>query len=51
MGLMTFLRNRGGVIVVGTIGFAIVAFLATDALNVGKPFWAASQKVVSTGGL
>lgn len=48
MGFMTFLRNRMGVILVGTIGFAIVAFLVGDAINVGKPFWAASQKVVGT---
>jgi peptidyl-prolyl cis-trans isomerase D len=27
MGLMTFLRNRAGYILVGAIGFAIVAFL------------------------
>jgi len=48
MGLMTFLRNRAGFILVGAIGFAIVAFLVGDAINVGKPFWAASQKVVGT---
>lgn len=48
MGFMTFLRNRMGIILVGTIGFAIVAFLVGDAINVGKPFWAASQKVVGT---
>jgi len=48
MGLMTFLRNRAGYILVGAIGFAIVAFLVGDAINVGKPFWAASQKVVGT---
>jgi len=48
MGLMTFLRNRAGFILVGAIGFAIVAFLVGDAINVGKPFWAASQKVVGS---
>lgn len=48
MGLMTFLRNRAGYILIGAIGFAIVAFLVGDAVNVGKPFWAASQKVVGT---
>ncbi|RZK74250.1 MAG: peptidylprolyl isomerase [Pedobacter sp.] len=48
MGLMTFLRNRAGYILIGAIGFAIVAFLVGDAINVGKPFWAASQKVVGT---
>jgi len=48
MGFMTFLRNRMGIILVGAIGFAIVAFLVGDAINVGKPFWAASQKVVGS---
>jgi peptidyl-prolyl cis-trans isomerase D len=48
MGLMTFLRNRAGFILVGAIGFAIVAFLVGDAINVGKPFWAASQSVVGS---
>ncbi|NRF39098.1 SurA N-terminal domain-containing protein [Pedobacter foliorum] len=48
MGLMTFLRNRAGYILIGAIGFAIVAFLVGDAINVGKPFWAASQKVVGS---
>lgn len=48
MGLMTFLRNRAGYILVGSIGFAIVAFLVGDAINAGKPFWAQNQKVVGT---
>lgn len=48
MGLMTFLRNRAGFILIGFIGFAIVAFLLGDAINVGKPFWAESQRVVGT---
>jgi peptidyl-prolyl cis-trans isomerase D len=48
MGFMTFLRNRAGFILIGAIGFAIVAFLVGDAINVGKPFWAASQKVVGS---
>ncbi|HKG07058.1 MAG TPA: peptidylprolyl isomerase [Pedobacter sp.] len=48
MGLMTFLRNRAGYILIGAIGFAIVAFLVGDAVNVGKPFWAESQKVVGS---
>jgi peptidyl-prolyl cis-trans isomerase D len=48
MGLMTFLRNRAGYILIGFIGFAIVAFLLGDAINVGKPFWAESQKVVGS---
>lgn len=48
MGLMTFLRNRAGYILIFAIGFAIVAFLVGDAINVGKPFWAADQKVVGS---
>ncbi|WP_231458818.1 MULTISPECIES: SurA N-terminal domain-containing protein [unclassified Pedobacter] len=48
MGLMTFLRNRAGYILVFMIGFAIVAFLVGDAINVGKPFWAANQKTVGS---
>lgn len=48
MGLMTFLRNKAGIVLVFAIGFAIVAFLVGDAINVGKPFWADNQKVVGT---
>ena len=48
MGIMTFLRNRAGYILVFAIGFAIVAFLVGDAINVGKPFWAANQKTVGS---
>ncbi|WP_443936907.1 SurA N-terminal domain-containing protein [Pedobacter sp. MW01-1-1] len=48
MGLMTFLRNRAGYILVFAIGFAIVAFLVGDAISVGKPFWAANQKNVGS---
>ncbi len=45
---MTFLRNKAGFILIGFIGFAIVAFLLGDAINVGKPFWAESQRVVGS---
>jgi peptidyl-prolyl cis-trans isomerase D len=48
MGLMTFLRNRAGFILIGAIGFAIVAFLVGDAMQAGQPFWSASQKVVGS---
>ena len=48
MGLMTFLRNRAGYILVGAIAFAIIAFIVGDVINTGKPFWAASQRVVGT---
>ncbi|WP_423147476.1 SurA N-terminal domain-containing protein [Rubrolithibacter danxiaensis] len=47
---MSFLRNRAGAILVGFIGFAIVAFLIGDAVQVGTPFWAASQNVVGKVG-
>ena len=46
MGIMSFLRNRAGAIIVGAIGFAIIAFLLGDAVQVGTPFWQASQNEV-----
>jgi peptidyl-prolyl cis-trans isomerase D len=46
MGIMSFLRNRAGAIIVGAIGFAIVAFLLGDAVKVGSPFWKADQNQV-----
>ena len=46
MGIMSFLRNRAGIILVGVIGLAIVAFLIGDAVRLGTPFWAASQNEV-----
>lgn len=48
MGLMTFLRNRAGYVLVGAIAFAIIAFLVGDVISTGKPFWAASQRVVGS---
>ncbi|MES2417305.1 MAG: peptidylprolyl isomerase [Bacteroidota bacterium] len=45
---MTFLRNRAGFVLVGAIAFAIIAFIVGDVISTGKPFWAASQKVVGT---
>lgn len=48
MGLMTFLRNRAGYLLVGAIAFAIIAFIVGDLVNSGKPFWEASQRVVGT---
>lgn len=38
MGIMNFLRNRAGLILVGVIGLAIVAFLLGDAIRLGSPF-------------
>ncbi len=46
MGIMNFLRNRAGAIIVFAIGFAIVAFLLGDAIQAGSPFWQASQNEV-----
>lgn len=48
MGLMTFLRNRAGYLLVGAIAFAIIAFIVGDLVNSGKPFWEASQRIVGT---
>ncbi|WDF68233.1 SurA N-terminal domain-containing protein [Sphingobacterium oryzagri] len=45
MGLMSYLRNRAG-LVVTIIGLAIVAFLLGDIINVGTPFWMKSQNQV-----
>ncbi|MGK9117173.1 peptidylprolyl isomerase [Olivibacter jilunii] len=46
MGLMTFLRNRAGIIIVVIIGLAIVAFLLGDVIRFGTPFWASHQNEV-----
>jgi peptidyl-prolyl cis-trans isomerase D len=46
MGIMSFLRNRAGIILVAVIGLAIVAFLLGDAVRLGTPFWKADQSNV-----
>ena len=46
MGIMSFLRNRAGIIIVGAIGFAIVAFLVSDAVQMGGSFMHAGQTEV-----
>lgn len=46
MGIMGFLRNRAGIIIVGAIGFAIVAFLVSDAVQMGGSFINSSQTEV-----
>ena len=46
MGIMSFLRNRVGIILVGLIGFAIVAFLIGDVIRLGSPFWKAHENEV-----
>jgi peptidyl-prolyl cis-trans isomerase D len=48
MGIMTFLRNRAGALLVGAIGVAIVAFLVGDALSTGKRLSQAASSVVGT---
>lgn len=46
MGIMTFLRNKAGIIIVVIIGLAIVAFLLGDVIRFGTPFWASRQNEV-----
>ncbi|MBC7654258.1 MAG: SurA N-terminal domain-containing protein [Oligoflexus sp.] len=46
MGIMGFLRNRAGVIIVIAIGFAIVAFLLSDAIRSGQGFISDSRTEV-----
>lgn len=45
MGIMSYLRNRAGVVVF-IIGLAIIAFLLGDVINYGTPFWAKGQNEV-----
>lgn len=46
MGIMGFLRNKAGVIIVGLIGLSIAAFLISDAIRLGSPFWNSSSTEV-----
>ncbi len=46
MGIMSFLRNRAGIIIVGAIGFAIIAFLVSDAVQMGGSFMNSNQTEV-----
>lgn len=46
MGIMSFLRNRAGIILVVVIGFAITAFLIGDAIRLGSPFWREKENEV-----
>lgn len=48
MGIMTFLRNRAGLILIGAIGFAIVAFLIGDVFTTGQSFLSASRTTVGS---
>jgi len=45
MGIMSFLRNRAGLLI-GAIGLAIVAFLIGDAVRTGSAFWASDRNKV-----
>lgn len=46
MGIMGFLRNKAGVIIVIAIGVAIVAFLLSDAIRSGQGFIADSKSEI-----
>ena len=46
MGIMSFLRNRAGIIIILAIGFAIIAFLAGDVIKYGGPSWNGNQSEV-----
>lgn len=46
MGIMGFLRNRAGAILVGAIGLAIIAFLIGDAVQYGGGMGMSGQTVV-----
>lgn len=46
MGIMSFLRHRAGVIIVGLIGFAVISFLISDAVRLGSPFWSGNPNEV-----
>lgn len=48
MGLMNYLRNRAGVVIIACIGFAIFAFLLGDVISYGTPFWARHQNQVGS---
>ena len=48
MGLMNYLRNRAGLVIVVFIGFAIFAFLLGDVISYGTPFWARHQNEVGS---
>ena len=50
MGIMSFLRNRAGVILIVAIGLAIVSFLVSDAVQFGGPLMGAGNEVGSVDG-
>jgi peptidyl-prolyl cis-trans isomerase D len=48
MGLMNYLREKAGILIVSCIGLAIVAFLLGDVVSYGTPFWARHQNQVGS---
>lgn len=50
MGIMSFLRNRAGVILIVAIGFAIVSFLISDAVQFGGPLLGNTNEVGTIDG-
>lgn len=46
MGIMSFLRNRMGLIVVIVIGLALFAFVASEAVQYGRSFFAGDRTTV-----
>lgn len=48
MGLMNFLRNRAGVIIIFCISFAIVAFLLGDVMSYGGPMFSKQSNEVGS---
>lgn len=48
MGLMNFLRNRAGVIIIFCISFAIVAFLLGDVMSYGGPMFSKQTNEVGS---
>src|SRR5688500_7524112 len=47
MGIMSFLRNRAGAILIGAIGFALFAFLLGDAVQMGGSFMGGDRNEVA----
>ena len=46
MGVMSFLRERMGIILVGLIGFALFAFIAGEVVQYGKSYFTGDQTTV-----
>lgn len=50
MGIMSFLRNRAGAILIGAIGFALFAFLLGDAVQMGGSMRGGQDEVGEVAG-